>query len=46
MVIATVQTRPVLERAWQGLSNEEGTQWEKSWGHDEKVMFSSRDLKT
>ena len=46
LVIATVQTRPVLKRAWQGLSNEGGTQWEKSWGHDKKIMFSSPDLIT
>ena len=46
MVIATVKTRPVLKRAWQGLSDNWSTQWVKSWGHAEKVMFSSHDLKT
>ena len=45
MVIATVKTRPVLKVAWQGLSDNWGTQWVKSWGHAEKVMFSSHDLK-
>ena len=46
MVIATVKTRPILKVAWQGLSDNWGTQWLKSWGHAEKVMFSSHDLKT
>ena len=44
MVIATVKTRPVLKVAWQGLSDNWGTQWGKSWGHAEKVMFSSDDM--
>ena len=35
---------PVLKRAWQGLSDNWGTQWVKSWGHAEKVMFSSHDF--
>ena len=46
MVIATVKTRPVLKRDWQGLYDIWGTPWVKSWGHAEKVMFSSHDLKT
>ena len=46
MVIDTVKTRPTLKRAWQGLSDDRGTQWVKSWGHAEKVMFSNHDLKT
>ena len=46
LVIATVKTRPVLKVAWQGLSDNWGTQWVKSWGHAEKVMFSSHDSKT
>ena len=33
------ETRPVLKRAWQGLSNERRIKWERSWGHGEKVMF-------
>ena len=45
MVIATVKTRPVLKVAWQGLSDNWGTQWVKSWGHAEKVMFSSHNQK-
>ena len=36
LVIATVKTRPVLKKAWQGLSNEGGTKWKKLGGH---VMF-------
>ena len=46
LFIATVKTRLVLKRAWQGLSDNWGTQWVKSWGHAEKLMFSSHDLKT
>ena len=46
LVIATVKPRHVLKRAWQGLSYYWCTQWVKSWGHAEKVMFSSHDLKT
>ena len=46
MVIATVKTRPVLKVAWQGISDNWGTQWVKSWGLAEIVMFSSHDLKT
>ena len=46
LVIATMKTRPVLKRARQGLSYNWCTQWVKSWGHAEKVMFSSHDLKT
>ena len=30
LVMATVKTRPVLKRAWQGLSDNWGTQWVKS----------------
>ena len=30
--IAFVKTRPVLKVAWQGLSYNWGTQWEKSGG--------------
>ena len=41
-----MKTRPVLKVAWQGLSDDWGTQWVKSWGLAEKVMFSSHDLKT
>ena len=46
MVIAAVKTRPVFTRAWQGLTDNWGTQWIKSWGHAEKVMFLNQDLKT
>ena len=46
MVVASVKTRPVLKRAWQGLSDNWGPQWVKSLGHAEKVMFSGYDLKT
>ena len=38
-----MKTRPVLKRAWQGLSNEGGTKWKMSLGHDEKVMFKNYD---
>ena len=41
MVIATMKTRRVLKVAWQGHSDNWGTKWVKSWGHAEKVMFSS-----
>ena len=41
LVIATVKTRHVLKRAWQGLSDNWCTQWLTSLGHAEKVMFSS-----
>ena len=41
MIIATVKTRRVLKVAWQGHSDNWGTKWVKSWGHTEKVMFSS-----
>ena len=46
LVIATVKTRPVLKVAWQGLSDNWSRQWVKSWGHAEKVRFSSPDSKT
>ena len=46
LVIATVKTRPVLKRAWQGLSDNLGIQWVKSRGHAKKKLFSSHDLKT
>ena len=42
LFIATAKTRLVLT----GLSDQGGKQWVKSWGHDEKVMCSSRDMKT
>ena len=29
-VMATMKTRPVLKRAWQGLSDNWGTQWANS----------------
>ena len=41
MVIATVKTRHVLKRALQGLSDNRCTQWVKSLGHIEKVMFQA-----
>ena len=40
-VLATVKTKPFLKVAWKGLSHNWGTQWVKSWGHAEKVLFSS-----
>ena len=46
LVIATVKTRPVLKRAYQGLPKEGYTNWKRSWGHEEKVMFLNHDLKT
>ena len=46
LVIATVKTRPVLKRGCQGLSKEGYTNWRKSLGHEEKVMFLGHDLKT
>ena len=46
MVNATVKTRRVLKRSLIGLLNEGCTKWNKSWGHDEKVMFLSHDLGT
>ena len=46
LVVATVKTRPVLKRARHGLSYNWCTQWVKTWGHAEKVIFSSHDLKT
>ena len=36
----------VLKVAWQWLLDNWGTQWVKSWGHAEKVMFSSHDPMT
>ena len=35
----TVKTRHVLKRAWQGHSTEGYANMNRSWGHDEKVMF-------
>ena len=37
--LPTVKTRPALKVTWQGLSDNWSTQWVKSWGHAEKVMF-------
>ena len=37
---------PILKTAWQGLPKEGYKKWKRSWGHDEKVMFLSHDLKT
>ena len=41
LVISTVKTWPVPKRAWQGLSNEGGTQWDNSGGHDDNHVFMS-----
>ena len=41
-----MKTINVLKRARQGLSDKWGTEWVKSQGHAERVMFSSHDLKT
>ena len=46
LVIATVKTRPVLQVAWQGLLDNWCSQRANSWGHAEKIIFSSNDLKT
>ena len=46
LVIATVKTRHVLKRAWQGLSAEICPNWKRSVGHDQKIMFIGHDLKT
>ena len=40
------EKRPVLKRAWQGLSNEGGIELVESWGHDGKVMFPCHDIIT
>ena len=45
LVIATVKTRPVLKRACQELSAKECTYWKRSWGPDEKLIFSNHDSK-
>ena len=43
LVNATVKTRPVLKRGLAGRSNDGSTKWNKSWGHDEKIIFLRHD---
>ena len=40
LVIAKVKQDLFWKKAWKGLSNEGGTKWTRSWGHDKKNTCS------
>ena len=40
-----MKTRPVLKRAWQGISKEGCPNWKISWGHNEGTCCQIRTKK-